>query len=184
MHFHNVVTQKGRSCIPWNLTSPKKAHENMFIRINLPLICRGLFPHYCVLWGRIKPWGVWAPKQTIPTQLGRGRYRWYQSHALVGSVGPTREDSCAHKGWIVVTQKGGGLAFHRISYRLEKHMNMFIRIDIPLMSIGLFTHCCVLWKRTKLWEVWAPKGQYLYSWGGAITQKHMPCYIHHQPKYA
>ena len=27
-----------------------------------------------------------------------GRYRWYQNHALVGSVGPTREDACAHKG--------------------------------------------------------------------------------------
>ena len=29
------------------------------------------------------------------------RYILYQSHALVGSVGPTREDAC--------TRKGGGL---------------------------------------------------------------------------
>ena len=42
--------------------------------------------------------GYEAPKRTISTQLGWGRYRWYQSYALVGSVGPTREDACARKG--------------------------------------------------------------------------------------
>ena len=31
-------------------------------------------------------------------KLGRGRYRRYQSHALAGSVGPTRKDACARKG--------------------------------------------------------------------------------------
>ena len=81
-----VVTQK-KSCNLWNPTLPK--HMGM---------CRGIFLHYCVLWGRTKLWGAWAPKQTIHTQLGRGRYKWYQSHALAESVGPTREDACALKG--------------------------------------------------------------------------------------
>ena len=53
---------KGGFCIPWNSTSPREAHENVFIRNDLPLMSRGLFPHYCVLWGRTKPWGVWDPK--------------------------------------------------------------------------------------------------------------------------
>ena len=42
--------------------------------------------------------GYEAPKRTISTQLGRGHYRWYQSHALAGSVGPTREEAYARKG--------------------------------------------------------------------------------------
>ena len=42
--------------------------------------------------------GYEAPEQTISTQLRRGRYRWYQSHALAGSVGLIREDVCARKG--------------------------------------------------------------------------------------
>ena len=37
-------------------------------------MCRGLFLHYCVLWGRTKLWGAWVPKWTISTQLGRDRY--------------------------------------------------------------------------------------------------------------
>ena len=39
-----------------------------------------------------------TPKRTISTQVGWGHYRWYQSYALAGSVGPTREDACARKG--------------------------------------------------------------------------------------
>ena len=42
--------------------------------------------------------GYEALKRTIYTWLGRGHYRWYQSHALAGSVGPTYEDACARKG--------------------------------------------------------------------------------------
>ena len=45
-------------CIPWNPTSPR----NVFIRNDLPSMCRGLFLHCCVLWGRRKPWGVWDHK--------------------------------------------------------------------------------------------------------------------------
>ena len=45
--------------------------------------------------------GYETPKRTISTQLGQSRYRWYQSHVLAGSVGPTRKDAC--------TRKGGGL---------------------------------------------------------------------------
>ena len=50
-----VVTQKGGFCILWNPTSPREAHENVFIKNDLPSMCRCLFPHCCVLWGRIKP---------------------------------------------------------------------------------------------------------------------------------
>ena len=39
-----------------------------------------------------------ALKRTISTQVGWGCYRWYQSHALARSVGPTHEDACARKG--------------------------------------------------------------------------------------
>ena len=46
---------KGGSYIPWNPTLSREAHENVFIGNDLPLMCRGLFPHCCVLWGRIKP---------------------------------------------------------------------------------------------------------------------------------
>ena len=34
----------------------------------------------------------------IPNWDSLGRYRWYQSHTLVKSVDPTREDACARKG--------------------------------------------------------------------------------------
>ena len=66
------MTQKRGSCIPWNPTSLWEAHGNVFIRNDLPSICRGLFPS--ATWGRTKPWGVWTPKWTISTQLGRGHY--------------------------------------------------------------------------------------------------------------
>ena len=46
---------KGGFCIPWNPTSPREAHGNVFIGNDLPLMCRGIFPHCCVLWGRTKP---------------------------------------------------------------------------------------------------------------------------------
>ena len=39
-----------------------------------------------------------ALKRTISTQVGWGHYRWYQRHALAGSVGHTRDDVCARKG--------------------------------------------------------------------------------------
>ena len=42
--------------------------------------------------------GYETPKRTISTKLGQGCYKWYQSHALAGSVGLTREDVCARKG--------------------------------------------------------------------------------------
>ena len=47
-----VVTQKWESCIPWNPTLPREAHENVFIRNDLPSMCRGLFPS--ATWGRTK----------------------------------------------------------------------------------------------------------------------------------
>ena len=47
--------KKGGSCIPWNPTSPKEAHGNVFKMNDLPLMCRGLFPHCCVFWGKTKP---------------------------------------------------------------------------------------------------------------------------------
>ena len=53
---------KGGSCIPWNPTSPKETHGNVLIRSDLPLMCRGIFPHCCVLWGRTKPCGISGPK--------------------------------------------------------------------------------------------------------------------------
>ena len=46
---------KGGSCIPWNLTSSSEAHIDVLIRSDLPLMCRAIFPHYCVLWERTKP---------------------------------------------------------------------------------------------------------------------------------
>ena len=42
--------------------------------------------------------GYEALKWTISTQVRWGHYRWYQSHALAGIVGPTRDDICARKG--------------------------------------------------------------------------------------
>ena len=33
-----------RSCIIWNLTSFREAHENVFIKNDLPLLCRGISP--------------------------------------------------------------------------------------------------------------------------------------------
>ena len=44
-----VVTQKWGYYIPWNPTLPREAHGNVFIRNDLPLMCRGFFPHCCVL---------------------------------------------------------------------------------------------------------------------------------------
>ena len=46
---------KRGSCIPWNPTPLREAHRDMLIRSGLPLMCRGLFPHCSVLWGRTKP---------------------------------------------------------------------------------------------------------------------------------
>ena len=88
---------KGGSCILWNPTSSRKAHMDVLIRSDLPLMCRSLFLHCCVLWGEQNCEGYEGPKWTISTQLGWGHYRWYQSHALAGSVDPTRKDVCAHK---------------------------------------------------------------------------------------
>ena len=34
---------KGGSCIPWDPTSPREVHENVLIRSDLPLMCRGFF---------------------------------------------------------------------------------------------------------------------------------------------
>jgi len=42
--------------------------------------------------------GYEAPKRTISTQVRWGRYIWYQSQAIVRSVGPTHKDACARKG--------------------------------------------------------------------------------------
>ena len=53
---------KKGSCNPWNPTSLKETHENVFIRNDIPSLCRGIFPHCCVLWERTKSWGVWGPK--------------------------------------------------------------------------------------------------------------------------
>ena len=61
--------------------------------------------------------------QYLRTQVGQDRYRWYQSHTLVGSVGPTHEDACAYKG-VDCGDPKGGLAIHGIPYRLGKHMEM------------------------------------------------------------
>ena len=46
---------KGMSCNPWDPTLPREAHMDMLIRSDLSLMCRGLFSHYCVHWGRTKP---------------------------------------------------------------------------------------------------------------------------------
>ena len=40
----------GESCNLWNPTSPREANDDMLIRTNLPLMCRGLFLHCYVLW--------------------------------------------------------------------------------------------------------------------------------------
>ena len=103
IYEYNIINggcsdSKWGSCISWNPTSPRKAHEDVLIRSDLPLMCRSLFPHCCVLWRRTKPWRVWALKRTISTQLKRRRYKWYQSHALARSMGPACEDMCIRKG--------------------------------------------------------------------------------------
>ena len=89
---------KWEFCIPWNPTSSREAHMDVFIRSDLPLMCRSLFLHCCVLWGEQNCEGYEAPKWIISIQVGWSHYRWYQDHALAGSVGPTREDACARKG--------------------------------------------------------------------------------------
>ena len=111
---------KGGSCIPWNPTSPREARENVFIRNDLPLMCRGIFPYCCVLWGKAKPWGAWAPKWTIFTQLRRSHYR-YCSDPKGGSCIP----------WNPTSPK-------------EAHGDVLIRNDLLLMCRSFFPHCCVL----------------------------------------
>ena len=51
--------------------------------------------------------------------------RWYQSHALAGSVGPTPEDSYAHKR-VDCGDLKGGLKFHGIPHRLGKHVRIYL----------------------------------------------------------
>ena len=82
-----------------------------------------------------------------------GHYRWYQSHALAGSVGPTREDTCAHKGVDYYPKRGFCIPCNPTSPK-ETHGNVFIRNDLPLMYRGIFPHCRVLWGKTKPWGVW------------------------------
>ena len=57
---------KGRSLLintsPWNPTLPKEAHGDVFIRSDLPLMCRGLFPHCYVLLGKNKSVRDMGPK--------------------------------------------------------------------------------------------------------------------------
>ena len=60
---------KRGSYIPWNPTSSRKAHENVFIRNDLSLMCRGLSFHCCVLWGEQNREGYETPKRTISTQV-------------------------------------------------------------------------------------------------------------------
>ena len=63
-------------CIPWNPTSPR----NVFIRNDLPSMCRGLFPHCCVLWGRTKTVRSMGPKAdniyTIRAGSLQVQYKW------------------------------------------------------------------------------------------------------------
>ena len=97
--------------------------------------------------------GVWAPKRTVSTQLGWGRYKWYQSHFLARSVDPTREDACTPKG-VDCRDPKGGLAIHGIPYRLGKH----IRSDFPLIwylcQFIIFKSCNSALKNcnTKAWN--------------------------------
>ena len=64
-----------------------------------PLKCVETFSPTTVCFGREQNLeGYEASKGTISIQVGWGRYRWYQSHALAESVGPTCEDACARKG--------------------------------------------------------------------------------------
>ena len=39
-----------------------------------------------------------GPKVDNIYKLEWGRYRWYQSHALAESMGPTCKDACARNG--------------------------------------------------------------------------------------
>ena len=67
-----VVTQKGGSCIPWNPTSPRETHENVFIRNDLPSMSRGLFPTAVYFGKEQNRKGYEPPKRTISTQVGWG----------------------------------------------------------------------------------------------------------------
>ena len=51
-----IVETKQGACNPWNPTSLGEAHENVLIRSELPLMCRGIFPYFCVLQERTKSW--------------------------------------------------------------------------------------------------------------------------------
>ena len=146
-----IVTQKGGSCIPWNPISPREAHENVFIRNDLHLMCRGLFPHCCVLWERTKPWGVWGHKADNIYIDGVGSLQMVLKPCPSQKCGPyTRGRMYPEGGWIVVTQKGGSYIPWNPTSSREAHRNVFIRNDFPSMCRGLFPHCCVLWGRTKL----------------------------------
>ena len=61
---------KGGSCIPWNPTLSKDAHENVFIRNDLPLMCRCI-PPTAMCFGREQNHeGYEALKRTISTHVG------------------------------------------------------------------------------------------------------------------
>ena len=49
-----------------------------------------------------------------------GDYKWYQSHALVGSVNPT----CVPVTGVDCRNPKGGPTIHEIPHRLKKHMGM------------------------------------------------------------
>ena len=97
--------------------------------------------------------GYEASKRTISTQVRWGHYRWYQSHALAGSVGPTREDTCAHKGVDYYPKRGFCIPCNPTSPK-EAHRTVFIRNDLPLMYRGIFLHYRVFWGKTKPWGIW------------------------------
>ena len=44
-----LYRSKRVSCNLQNLTSPRKTHESVLIKSDLPLMCRGIFPYYHVL---------------------------------------------------------------------------------------------------------------------------------------
>jgi len=51
---NNWLLQTHTSVVTQNPTLPKKTHDDVLIRNDLSLMCRGLFSHYCVLWGKTK----------------------------------------------------------------------------------------------------------------------------------
>ena len=61
---------KWGSYIPWNPTSPREAHENVFIRNNLPLMCRRPFPPLLCALGENKT------VRGIRPQSGQYLHRW------------------------------------------------------------------------------------------------------------